>query len=116
MKKNLELIYTSFDRVNLYVIIEDESVAFRLREKNRVSEKKSEYGSREMIPTGDFMFCIGEYSWNEKHVNESKKRLESTIAVIIAKFEMEGKQRKEQRIEREKQRKIREEQKRIVYK
>ena len=97
-----------------YVIIDDESVAFRLREKNRVSEKKAEYGSREKIPTGDFMFCIGEYSWREKYVNDGKQRLESKIAVIIAKLEMEGKQRKEQRIESERRRKIWEEQERLA--
>lgn len=97
-----------------YVIVEGESAAFRLREKSRVSEKKSEYGSREMIPTGDFVFCIGEYGWQEQNVNEGKQRLESKIAVIIAKLEMEGKHRKEQRIKWEKQKQIQEEQQRIA--
>ena len=94
-------------------VIEGVEIAFRLREKNKVASETTNYGGRIMKPTGDFVFAIGEYSWHEKYVNDGKQRLESKLAVILAKMELEGKREHEERIESEKQQKIYEEQQRI---
>ena len=103
-------------RVDYYktvAVIEGEEIAFRLREKNKVASETTNYGSRIMKPTGDFIFSIGEYSWREKYINDGKQRLESKLAVILAKLELEGKREHDERIESEKQQKIREEQEQI---
>ena len=102
-------------RVDYYktvAVIEGEEIAFRLREKNKVASETTNYGSRIMKPTGDFIFSIGEYSWREKYINDGKHRLESKLAVILAKLELEGKRELDERI-RGKQLKRREERERI---
>lgn len=94
-------------------VIEGEEIEFRLREKNKVASETTNYGSRIMKPTGNFVFSISEYSWREKYVNDGKQRLESKLAIILAKMELEGKEKHEERIESEKRQVIREEQERI---
>lgn len=98
---------------NTVAVIEGEEIAFRLREKNKVSSEKTSYGSRIMEPTGNFVIAIGTYSWREKYINDGKQRLESKLAVILAKMEIEGKRQYDKRIESEKQHKIQEERDRI---
>lgn len=88
-------------------VIEGEEIEFRLREKNRVSTEKDEYGCRILKPTGEFIFSIGH--WYEKQVTDGKQKLESKIAIILAKMELEGKREHIEQIRREQYRKEREE-------
>lgn len=96
---------------NSVTVIQGEEIEFRLREKNKVVKQGDGYGSRELIPTGNFIFNIGR--WHEKYVSDGKQRLEDKIAVIIVKLELEGKREHEERIRREILRKEREEKERI---
>ena len=95
-------------------VIEGEEISFRLREKNKETLENTSYGSRIMKPTGDFVFAFGEYSWREKYVNDGKQRLETKLAIILAKMELESKREQEERIRLENRQKEHEEQERII--
>lgn len=102
-------VITKYDKT--YAIIYGEEIEIRLKEKNVISDIKSEYGSRQLVTTGKLGFIIEDYP--KKEVNDGLDLLETKIATIIAKLEAEGKREMEERIEREKRQKIREEQLRI---
>jgi hypothetical protein len=110
LKSRNHEVRVSYDRT--VAVIEGEEIEFRLQEKQQVVKQGEGYGSREMSHTGDFVFIFGD--WHRKVVNEGKKKLESKIAVILAKLELEGKHKKEERIRWEIRRREQEEKDRIA--
>lgn len=96
---------------NTYAVIDGGDIEIRLKEKNRVSEVKDQYGSRQLVSTGKFVFIIGDY--HPKEVGDGRELLETKLAIILAKLEAEGKREKEERIANEEWRKKYEEQQRI---
>jgi hypothetical protein len=94
-----------------YAIIEGEEIEIRLKEKNRVSEVKDQYGRRQLESTGKIGFIIGDFY--KKEVNDGIDLIETKLPIILAKLEAEGHREHEERIEREKRQKEREETLRI---
>ncbi len=92
-------------------VISGEEIEFRLREKQQVVKQGEGYGSRELAHTGNLIFYIGR--WGDKRVADGKQKLESKLAVYLAKLELEGKRKHAERLRWEKIRKEREEQERI---
>lgn len=81
-------------------LIEGEEIEFRLREKNRVSVKKTvEWGTNAYESTGEFVFVIGDYI--RKEIKDGVDSLETKLSTILAKLESEGKGKKECRIANE---------------
>ena len=70
------------------------------------------YGSRELSHTGNFVFSLTR--WGDKRVTDGKKKLESKIAIILAKLELEGKREKKERVEWEIRRREQKEKDRIA--
>jgi hypothetical protein len=94
-----------------YAVIEEGDIEIKLKEKNRVSDVKTEYGSRQLESTGKFIFIIGDY--HKKEVGDGIDLIETKLDIIIAKLEAEGKREKEERIASEERHKIWQEQQRI---
>jgi hypothetical protein len=92
-------------------VVEGEDIEIKLKEKNRVSDTKTEYGSRQLESTGKFVFIIGDY--HKKEVGDGIDLIETKLATILAKLEAEGKREKEERIANEAWHKQWEEQQRI---
>lgn len=101
------------DHFTTYVMIGDEQVKFRLREKQRVSDSKTSYGGRQMESTGEFVFVIDISSYTRKEVKDGLEPIETKISTIIAMLELEGERMRIESIESEIRRKKREEQQRI---
>ena len=101
------------DHSTTYVVIGDEKVKFRLREKQRVSDTKTSYGGRQMESTGEFVFVIDISSYTRKEVKDGQEPIESKISTIIAMLELEGERMRVERIASEIRRKQWEEQQRI---
>lgn len=96
----------------MVIVVDGEDIEFRLREKMRVSDTKDSYGSRIHENTGELIIIIGDY--RKKEINEKKAALEMKLPIILAIVELEGKRLKEERIGREKRRKVQEEKERIA--
>ena len=94
-----------------YAVIEEGDIEIKLKEKNRVSEVKSQYGSRQLESTGKFVFFIGDY--HKKEVGDGIDLIETKLSTIIEKLEAEGKREKEHRIANAAWRKKYDEQQRI---
>ena len=101
------------DHFTTYAKIGDEQVKFRLREKQRVSDIKTSYGSRQYESTGEFVFVIDIGSYTRKEVKDGHEPIEAKISTIIAMIELEGERMMIERIESEIRRKKWEEQQRI---
>jgi hypothetical protein len=92
-------------------VVEGEDIEIKLKEKNRVSDVKTQYGSRQLESTGKFVFIIGDY--HKKEVGDGIELIETKLAIILAKLEAEGKREKEERIANEAWHRQWEEQQRI---
>jgi hypothetical protein len=94
-----------------YAVIEEGNIEIKLKEKNVVSDVKSEYGSRQLEATGKFIFFMGDY--HKKEVGDGIDLIETKLATILAKLEAEGKREKENRIANAEWRRKYDEQQRI---
>jgi hypothetical protein len=94
-----------------FVLIGKEEIEIRLKEKNRVSEAKDRYGSRQLVPTGKLGFIIGDYQ--TKEINDGQDLLETKLEIILSKLEAESLRKKEERIAAEERHRKWEEEKRI---
>lgn len=94
-----------------YAVIEEGDIEIKLKEKNKVSEVKDQYGSRQLESTGKFVFFMGDYQ--KKEVGDGIDLIETKLATILAKLEAEGKREKEHRIANAEWRKKYDEQQRI---
>lgn len=94
-----------------YAALDGEEIEIRLRERNKVSSVKSQWGSRQLESTKKLIFIIGDY--HRKEIGDGKEPLESKISTILAIIDTEAEQLKQQRIENEKWRRLQEEKRRI---
>lgn len=101
------------ERFSTYVIIGDEKVKFRLREKKRMSAATDQFGFHQYELTGEFVFVIDIGPYRRKEVKDGHEPVEKKVSTIIAMLELEGKRMKEERIASEIRRKQWEEQERI---
>lgn len=94
-------------------VIEGEEIGFRLRERQRVSPEKDQWGGRMMESTGELVFVIDLRAYHRLEVKDGTEGLETKVSIIIAMLEIEGRHKKMERIESEERRKIWEEHERI---
>jgi hypothetical protein len=97
-----------------YAVIGTTELKLSLREaSNRVYSTEGRWPTSELVPNGRFIFKTGQYRW-EKEWRDNKTLLESMLAKIVAKLELDAKQEAEwkeasrlARIEREKEEQLR---------
>ena len=91
-----------------YAVIFGEKLPIKFKEKVKIIYETDEHGwkSRKYYPNGILVLVFDKHSYNKKEWTDGKKPLESRLAEILAYFEIHAKNEIEQRIERERRRKI----------
>ncbi|WP_372744421.1 hypothetical protein [Lutibacter sp.] len=81
------------ENINRYIRINIKGIEiyFHLREKTKRIPGKDKWSTSEYIPTGKFVFKIGEYS-REKEITDGKNLIETRLAEIVAFSELYAKQ------------------------
>jgi len=69
------------------VLIGEIFIEIDLREASKRIPPKTEYGSSDYVPTGEFVFKIGRYS-GEREWRDGKVKIENHLAKMVAKIEI----------------------------
>ncbi len=98
----------------VHLVIHGEEFGISIREKNKRTPKPKtgNWQEYDYTPSGVLVFSA-RIRWNSIEWKDGKLPLEQHISKIIAKLEIKGAEEREERIKREKQLAIREEEKRI---
>jgi hypothetical protein len=84
------------------VIINDEKIKVRLKEKSKRTPGKDQWSSSNYYPSGVLAFRIGNYSFEEREWSDGRLKIEEQLAKILANLELEARRIKDERIQHKK--------------